>query len=524
MRTVGTVGIVCIGFIEGGLTRVMDTPKSDDEVERQDVSASLTGSLAMPHKSARLGPWTIGRLDSRVVKVLTVVGFAVPVVMYLIFLQHYSVNAMWQDQWDDVPVIRQSFGHFPDWSSLWLQHVDNRILFPNLIVIALAHTVHYNITVEEYVSALMLFAATAVFIWCHKRRSPQTPLLYYCPVAFLTLTLAQWQNTIWGFQMAWYVVVLSLAVTIALIDRQTFTWPVFTVAIVVAVVGSFSSLQGLLIWPVGLLLLYQRRRCVRALIVWVVAAVATTVLYFHNFTSSKAFNPHDTVLKVPFAAVKFFIFAIGDIVGVQETKTQPPNGWVMAFGVVLLVLAVLVLLRWGFRRDEQSPAPIGIALILYGLLFEVLITQGRVFLFYFAASQSRYTTNDVLVLAGIYLVALDRSSSRQRAAARPLAQPEGVLVRLLQWLRRRIDQLDRFPWRPVALAAIVLQVIFSVSLSFAGARELRDHEVQAATVTQNINREPNGVVQFDLYYVRRANWLREQAAFLREHHLGQFGG
>ena len=483
----------------------------------------VTDSPSIPEESTRLGPWRIGGLDPRLVKVLTVVGFAVPVAVYIIFLQHYSVNAMWQDQWDDVPVIRQSFVHFPDWSSLWLQHVDNRILFPNLIVVALAHTVHYNITVEEYVSALMLFAATAVFIWCHKRRSPHTPLLFYCPVAFLTLTLAQWQNTIWGFQMAWYVVLLSLALAIALLDRHRFTWPVFAVAIVVAVVGSYSSLQGLLIWPVGFMLLYQRRRSVQAVIVWVIAAAATTALYFYNFTSSKAFNPHDTILKTPFGAVKFFIFALGDIVGLQETKAEPPNGWVMAFGVVILVLAVLVLLRWGLRRDEHSAAPIGVALILYGLLFDALITQGRVFLFYFAASQSRYTTNDVLVLAGIYLATLDRSSSRQRADVSSVAQPTGQSERLLGQGRRRVDQIDRVPWRRVALAAIVIQVIFSVSLSFSGARGLHDDEVQAATVTSNINREPTGVVQFDLYFARSANWLREQAQFLRERHLGQFG-
>ena len=499
------------------------TPKGDDEAEGRDVSASPAISFSVPQTSTALGPWKIGRFDSRVVKLLTVVGFAVPAVVYLVFLQHYSVNAMWQDQWDDVPVIRQSFGHFPDWSSLWLQHVDNRILFPNLIVIALAHTVHYNITVEEYVSAFMLFAATALFIWSHKRRSPQTPLLFYCPVAFLTLTLAQWQNTIWGFQMAWYVVVLSVAAAIALLDRQRFTWPVFGAAIAVGVVGCFSSLQGLLIWPVGLILLYQRRRSVRVIVVWVVAAGVTTIVYFHNFASSKAFNPQETVLKAPFDAVKFFVFALGDVVGVQEAKNQAANGWVMAFGVVILVLALLVLIRWGVRRDEHGAAPIGVALILYGLLFDALITQGRVFLFYFAASQSRYTTNDVLVLAGIYLAVLGRSSSTESVHVRPPAQSTGGWERFRDRVRRNVDRIDRMPWGRIALVVIVVQVIFSFSLSFGGARDLHDHEVQAATVTGNIDHEPDGVVQFDLYYVRSANWLKEQTQFLRERHLGQFG-
>jgi hypothetical protein len=502
---------------------VIGTPKMGDEAELQDDGSDAADSLSVPTESTSLGPWQVGKLDPRVVKVLTVIGFAVPVAVYIVFLQHYQVNSMWQDQWDDVPVIRQSFLHFPDWSSLWAQHVDNRVFFPNLIVIVLAHTVRYNITVEEYLSAFMLFASTALLIWCHKRRSPHTPLLFYCPVAFLTLTLAQWQNTIWGFQMAWYLVLLSLALAIALLDRPRFGWPIFAVAILAAVVGSYSSLQGILIWPVGLVLLCQRRRPVQAIIVWVIAATATIVLYFHHFTSSKVFNPNETILKAPEAAVRFFVFALGDIVGLQEKNPQQSNAWVMAFGVVILVLAVLVLIRWGLRRDEVSAAPIGIALIVYGLLFDALITQGRLFLLFFAASASRYTTNDVLVVVGFYLTVLDRTSSRQRVAGRSLAKNAGRPQRTLAWVRGHIDQIDRIPLRQIALVAIVIQVVFSVGLSFSGARQLHDREVQALTVTRNIDHEPAGVAELDLYFVRKAKWLREQTQFLREHHLSQFG-
>ena len=505
---------------------VFGTPRIGDEAARHDappVAADSDPELTAPVSHAIAGPgrWSIENLDPLVVRVLTGVGFAIPVVVYLAFLVHYQVNTMWQDQWDDVPVIRQSFHHFPDWSSLWLQHVDNRVLFPNLIVIALAHTVHYNIEIEEYVSALMLFAATAIIIWCHRRRSPGTPLLFYVPVAFLTLTLAQWQNTIWGFQMAWYLVVLSLAVAIAFLDRPRFAWSIFVLAILAAVVGSYSSLQGLLIWPVGLVLLYHRHRSFRAAIIWVVAAVATTLLYFHNLTTSKAFNPNETVLKVPFDAVKFFIYALGDIVGQQQAKALQSNGLVTLFGIVILVLAVLVLLRWGIRRDEHSAAPIGIALVLYGLLFDALITQGRLYELYLAASQSRYVTNDVLVLAGIYLTVLERTPESQRAVVHPSAgstgHPETVLARVRRW----IDQIDRIPLRRIALLVIAIQIVCSLSLSFANAGNLHDEEARAATVLRNIDHEPENVVQYDLYFVRKAKWLREQAQFLQEHHLTQ---
>ena len=114
----------CLRLAEDGL-----------EVE-EEGTASLTAAThpaaaePEPQSATVLGPWNVGKLDPRLVKALTVIGFALPVVVYVVFLLHYQVNAIWQDQWDDVPVIRQSFLHFPDWSSLWVQHVDNRSSSP----------------------------------------------------------------------------------------------------------------------------------------------------------------------------------------------------------------------------------------------------------------------------------------------------------------------------------------------------------------------------------------------------------
>ena len=71
----------------------------------------------------------------------------------------------------------------------------------------------------------------------------------------------------------------------------------------------------------------------------------------------------------------------------------------MLFGLAILLLAVGTVLICGLRRDEESAAPVGIALICYGLLFAGMITQGRLVFGYVAASYSRYTTFDLLVLA-----------------------------------------------------------------------------------------------------------------------------
>jgi hypothetical protein len=464
----------------------------------------------------------VGTLNPVVVKVLTAIGFAIPVSAYLVLLTRYQVNALLEDQWADVQVIHASYVHFPDWSSLWAQHTENRMFFPNLIVVLLAHTVAYNIELEELLSALMLLAATALLIWAHKRRSPGVPLLYYCPIAFLTLTFAQWQNTLWGFQIAWYLVVLALAVTIALVDRPYLRWPVFAAAILAAVVGSFSSLQGLLIWPVGLVLLYHRRRPPWAFAAWLAVAVGTVALYFHNFRPANEFNLHFLV-QFPYQILQFFILALGDTIGVQEKPHQAPNGAVMAFGVVVLVLATIVVLKWGVRRDERTGSPIGVVMIIYGLLFDAMISLGRLFEGVDAASQSRYTTNDVLVLTGIYMTVL--GASRSRVRAKRIAEGASTSWKsrpAVARVRTLFDRIDAGLIVRITTVVIAIQILCSVHFGVSGARGLHRQYVTAATITRNIDHEP-GIDILTLYFAEPVTLIQTQAHFLKVHHLSLFG-
>ena len=129
-----------------------------------------------------------GTVVPRALIALTAIGFAIPVVAYFWFVHHYGVNAIWLDQWDDINLI----GH-PTFGNLWALHNENRILFPNLIVLILASTIHFNIHTEQYVSGVMLVAAVRLIILAQKRRSPSIPWLYYCPVVFVMLSLVQFQ-------------------------------------------------------------------------------------------------------------------------------------------------------------------------------------------------------------------------------------------------------------------------------------------------------------------------------------------
>ncbi|MGH9919157.1 MAG: hypothetical protein ACRD6W_09855, partial [Nitrososphaerales archaeon] len=297
------------------------------------------------------------RSPKRILGVLAVLGFAVPLCAYIWLLAHYSVNTIYADQWSDVRLVGLAHSGHLSLSALWAQHNENRIFFPNLIMLFLAYTTNLNLLVEMYLGAAMLVASVGFFVLAHKRRSPGRNWIYYCPVAILMLSFVQFQNTLWGFQMAWYFVLLCLSVSLYFLDGESLSWQMFSVAIIAAVVGSFSSLQGLLIWPAGLVLLYHRRRHGVHVLTWIGFAAATAALYFYNmaFNPANGFAYRGYALHHPIMALKFFVYMLGAMV-VDVQSPHPSVDAVLFFGIVVLVVAAIVVAACGLRRDDVGPA------------------------------------------------------------------------------------------------------------------------------------------------------------------------
>jgi hypothetical protein len=491
------------------------------------IGDETTSGTQVPEPAPRRA---LDRLDPRLVKILTGLGFALPVLGYYWVLQRYSVNVVVDDQWSDVTVINHSYSHFFDWGSLWAQHNENRVFFPNLIVILLARVVHFNIQVEEYLSATMLVTATALLIWSHKRRSPSTPWLFYCPVAVLTLSIVQYENTLWGFQLAWYLVMLSFAASLFLLDRITLTWLALAGAIGAAVLGSFSSLQGLLIWPAGLLLLVQRRRSLPFIVAWTAAAVASAIIYFHNFNSKGGSTYPDYAPHHPLIAIKFFLFEVGDVLGypAKSGMSTAATDAVLVFGLVLVILAVAAVAAWGLRRGDHGGSPIGVALIAVGLLFAASVTEGRIIFGYWGGSASRYTTFNLLIPVGIYLTLLGRSAPRARrerlSADSTDERPLGRQLPAFGHFRSGSIGWLALPFARIAIAAVIaVQFAFGIHNGINGAKASHFRRVHAVQILRNLDNTPDLAAEYFLYATPdSAPFVRKQTLVLEKHHLSLF--
>jgi len=368
----------------------------------------------------RLHEFRSAPAKTKVLGLVTVAGFAVPALAYFAFVHHYALNVVLGDQWSDVVLVGKAFSGHLNLGDLWAQHNENRILVPNLIVLLLAYGTHLNIVTEEYLSAVLLAASVALIIWTHRRRSPATPLIWYCPVAILMFSWVQFGNTLWGFQIAWYVVLICLAGTLAVLDREQVNGPSLAIAAAIAVIGSFSSLQGLIIWPAGLILLLYRHRSWKVLAAWVIAAGATAGLYLYHLNSGPLGSYRINPFLHPVFEVKLFIFSLGNVAGkplaISNLSVPQHNHpllgtaspWIIAFGVVIFIAAVLAVARTGFRDTKERPEPLGVSLILFAFVFDASTAIGRGLYGYEAVSASKYTTYYLLALVGTYLVVISR--------------------------------------------------------------------------------------------------------------------
>jgi hypothetical protein len=397
-------------------------------------------------------------------------------------------------------------------SDLWARHGDNRILFPNLVMLSLADLVHLNTVVEQYVSGVLLAAATGLITWAHKRRSPSIGWLWYVPAALLLMSFVQYQDTLWGFQLAWYMVYFTAAASLFVLDRPKLTWLGLGVAVILAVVCSYSSIQGLLIWPVGMLLLYQRNRTPRLILTWLGCAVVAGGVYFYNLSPAGGFSSY--VFTHPILGTKYFLLSIGDVLGLG-VPSQPDAGrdLLMAFGLVVFLLACWVLFSFGRHRDETSGVPFGVAVTAYGLAFAALETAYRASQGLAVAATSRYTTFDLLIPVGCYLTLLSaRALSRQETAS-------GVTPQV--WQRNSLRVVA------VVLAVVIgLQVTVGTVTGIVQARNWYLGQRIAANVTVNGTKESSPYEQ----YILLANCncpigivLPHLIQVAREHHLSVFG-
>jgi len=426
------------------------------------LTAPATGGTAHGAAGCEQG---VGR-TTMVRRSLGLVALLAPVGLYYWFVLRYGVNVPFQDTWNGtLPVLHEYVQGHLTLAALWQPHNENRMLVPNLILVLLDSLTRMNQLVDMLISATMLVAACGVICWLavHVHRMS---LIWLVPCPAVMLAVLQTENALWAFQLAWSLIVLLTAVTLTLLEIGRDRWLFLLLACATAGLASFSSLQGLLIWPVGLAYGLASGWRFRPAGVWVAFGIACLAVYWYHFGPVHPASDPLAMLSQPVTSIRFMLILIG----------APFVYHRLAMGIVVVCIAgataFLALRTHSWRRCR-----VGFALIATSLLFDVLVTAGRGNLGLAQATASRYSTYNLMLLVGIYLVAVAASGPLRRLT-------DGDQVR------------DERPWGwgLVAICACAMAWQFSMSLPYGleqgegfsarlsqGAALLRDYRTSSAS-------------------------------------------
>ena len=247
-----------------------------------------TNSTQSTGRVSRAGRWP---------RVLSWVLLMLPIVVFGLIWQQYAINI---PKWDDHAL--RAFLFYSDQEptitgkiyQLFKQHNEHRIVYDRIITMldyqlfGKLNYVHLML-----IGNLSLVGLLSVFMaaLCRSRVGQAGPsALYALPIALLLFNLSQWENMFWGMASLqnFSVVLWVLAAFYCLSYTHRWGW-----ALVAGVLATLTSGNGLMVWPIGFVLLALRltqyssankgRGYFLPLIGWFFGAVVVMGLYFTGF-------------------------------------------------------------------------------------------------------------------------------------------------------------------------------------------------------------------------------------------------
>jgi hypothetical protein len=341
----------------------------------------------------------------------------IPAALPYLYVHAFGVNVVFADAWDMVLVFRKWFSGRLVFADLYAQHVEHRMFFPRGVELLLGLLTRYNNVAEMYL-IVSCFLITAAVLLLAFRREIGLPFIFFVPVALLIFSFRQYENMLFGFQISFAFTQTFGVLALYLLyssSRDNFRAYAFAAALGSATIASFSTAQGLLVWPAGLLglLLASVVRSGKKVLVgiWGLVGVAEWVAYFVDYKTPQGHPPLLDALGHIWAAAQYFLTLLG-----SALFWQPKHA--LTGGLVIGCLALAMFLAT-YGRGVLREHPFWISLLFYSLFILATITLGRSGMFgVWQATISRYTTFSILAVASVYTMLAKMVFARRSSVGR----------------------------------------------------------------------------------------------------------
>ena len=327
-------------------------------------------------------------------------AIALPAVIALLFVRAYAVNVPYWDEWESVPDILAASSGRLTVADLWRQHNEHRIFFPRVVMLGLYSVGRMDSRLVMYASCGILLIMVSLVLADHLRCAGDraSAWLSFIPAAWILVSLRQWENLLWAWQIEIFMCAAALVFTLYALSRADRPgW--FTMAIFGGVVCCYSFSGGILAWPTGLfqLLISNPRSGRRHLLwIWCCAGIATVAAYFVGYRRPEHHPSPFTFLRHPIQAAAYLLASFG-------SPMATDLGGAIAAGLLLFAGAA-VAAAWLRKRGLLPQPSMAMSLIVFSAGVSAMTMIGRVGFGPAQALASRYTTMTSLGVAGFYLL------------------------------------------------------------------------------------------------------------------------
>jgi len=212
-----------------------------------------------------------------------------PALYMFVYIPYFGVNVPFRDGWEIPFLLGQFFSDQLFLNDLFAQHNEHRPFFPRAIILLLSLLVEYNSIALVYVSYVLL-ALVSYLLW--RQFDSDVPiedgtlkLWLFSPIIWLVFSLRKHSNLLMGYDIQMFLMIFCVVLAIYLLSTHDGVDQYLLLAILSAFVASFSRIEGLVVWPIGLVLIgLSADEIIKKGSVWVGSSVFTLALYFHGWS------------------------------------------------------------------------------------------------------------------------------------------------------------------------------------------------------------------------------------------------
>jgi hypothetical protein len=334
-------------------------------------------------------------------------------------LTSHSLVPFW-DEWTEIDAIATAPHHQLPLSWLWSQHNEHRIVFYRLLLLADIHVFHGKHWISFWSMLAVQLLSLACLAW----------MLHFCGVrgtlwraivglgAFALFCPAQWENFRWAFQISFllpgFLLLLALSAVLKYqrsVQQLRPQWVYLALSILAAAAATYSNANGILLWPLLLLVAIALVPRVEVIACYAGFGVMFIGLYFYHYVSPPGPSSPLDSLRHPLWICEY----IAEYLGITHILwgVRIPNAFAISSGLfgLLVALAVVVMVLWRQKREPLQVALLGFT--FFATATASLTALGRLNLGLEQAFSSRYQTFNLLFwfsTVSLLLLRVDRTN------------------------------------------------------------------------------------------------------------------